>query len=123
AIVRAANEGVGLSRMWFAIAQKAGIDVRYNSAAVRLVQNSGGRVCGVEVRDPSGIHQIVARAVVLGCGGFEANAAWRAQYLGRPWDHAKVRGTPHNQGDGLRIALEIGALAWGQWSGRHATPI
>jgi tricarballylate dehydrogenase len=123
AIVRAANEGIGLSRMWFAIAQKAGIDVRYNSAAVRLVQNSGGRVCGVEARDPSGIHQIVARAVVLGCGGFEANAAWRAQYLGRPWDHAKVRGTPHNQGDGLRIALEIGALAWGQWSGCHATPI
>jgi tricarballylate dehydrogenase len=123
AIVRAAHEGVGLSRMWFAIAQKKGIDVRYNTAATGLVQNSSGRVCGVEVRDPGGIHQIGARAVVLGCGGFEANAAWRAQYLGRPWDHAKVRGTPHNQGDGLRIALDIGALAWGQWSGCHATPI
>src|SRR5208283_5283639 len=62
-------------------------------------------------------------AVVLGCGGFEANAAWRAQYLGRPWDSAKVRGTKYNQGDGLRMALEIGALPWGQWSGCHATPI
>ena len=28
AIVRAANEGVGLSRMWFAAAQKKGIEIR-----------------------------------------------------------------------------------------------
>src|SRR5437879_4129669 len=70
AIVRAVHEGVGLSRMWFAIAQEKGIEVRYNAAAIRLVQNSSGRVCGVEVRDPGGIHQIDARAVVLGCGGF-----------------------------------------------------
>ena len=61
--------------------------------------------------------------MVLACGGFEANAQWRAQYLGAPWDHAKVRGTAHNQGDGLRMALEAGALPRGQWSGRHSTPI
>jgi tricarballylate dehydrogenase len=123
AIVRAANEGVGLSRMWFAIAQRSGVEIRYNCGAVRLIQDKRGCVCGVAVRDGEGIHEISARAVVLGCGGFEANAAWRAQYLGRPWDHAKVRGTMHNQGDGLRMALEIGALPWGQWSGCHATPI
>ncbi|HKV54976.1 MAG TPA: FAD-dependent tricarballylate dehydrogenase TcuA [Candidatus Binataceae bacterium] len=123
AIVRAANEGVGLSRMWFAIAQRMGVEIRYNTAAVRLVQSSQGRVCGVVVRDPNGIQELSARSVVLGCGGFEANIAWRAQYLGRPWDHAKVRGTKYNQGDGLRMALEIGAMPWGQWSGCHATPI
>jgi tricarballylate dehydrogenase len=123
AIIRAVNEGVGLSRMWFAIAQKNGIEIRYNSAALRLIQNSGGRVCGVTVRDSTGIRDLEARAIVIGCGGFEANAAWRAQYLGRPWDSARVRGTMHNQGDGLRMALEIGALPWGQWSGCHATPI
>ncbi len=123
AIVRAANEGVGLSRMWFAAAQKNGVEIRYGAAATRLLQTSQGSVCGVAVRDSTGIHEVRARAVVLGCGGFEANAAWRAQYLGRPWDHAKVRGTPHNQGDGLRMAFEIGAMPWGQWSGCHATPI
>jgi tricarballylate dehydrogenase len=123
AIVRAANEGVGLSRMWFSVAQKKDVEVRYSCAAIKLVQNSQGRVCGLVVRDATGISEIGARAVVLGCGGFEANAAWRAQYLGRPWDHAKVRGTPHNQGDGLRMALEIGALPCGNWSSCHATPI
>src|SRR3546814_6778807 len=71
----------------------------------------------------SDLQEIGARAVVLGCGGFEANIQWRAQYLGSPWDQAKVRGTRHNQGDGLRMALAIGAMPWGQWSGCHATPI
>jgi tricarballylate dehydrogenase len=80
-------------------------------------------VVGVEVNTGETLEEITAPAVVLGCGGFEANAQMRAQYLGAPWDHAKVRGTAHNQGDGLRMALEIGALPWGQWSGRHSTPI
>ncbi len=123
AIVRAAHEGVGLSRMWFNIARQAGVEIRYGSPAQRLVQDRKGRVCGVLARDKEGVREISAGAVVLGCGGFEANMAWRAQYLGRPWDHARVRGTRHNQGDGLRMAMEIGAMPWGQWSGCHATPI
>lgn len=123
AIVRAANEGVGLSRMWMAAAQRHGVEIRYGAAAIRLLQDGDGRVCGLAVRDSAGIHEVRSRSVVLGCGGFEANAAWRAQYLGRPWDHAKVRGTMFNQGDGLRMAFEIGAMPWGQWSGCHATPI
>src|SRR5271167_955101 len=123
AIIRAVNEGVGLSRMWFAAATRKGVEVRYAAGAMRLIQDGSGRVTGVVVRDRGAFHQVTARAVVLGCGGFEANAAWRAQYLGRPWDHARVRGTRYNQGDGLRMALEIGAMPWGQWSGCHATPI
>ncbi len=123
AIVRAVHEGVGLSRMWFASAQRKGVEVRYGTPAIRLMPDNRGRVTGVVARDSSGVHELSAGAVVLGCGGFEANAAWRAQYLGRPWDHAKVRGTPYNQADGLRMAFEIGAMPWGQWSGCHATPI
>ena len=42
---------------------------------------------------------------------------------GPPVDHAKVRGTRYNTGDGLRMALEIGALPHGQWTGCHSTPI
>ena len=123
AIVRAAHEGVGLSRMWFNIARRAGVEIRYGTPVIRLIQDRRGGVCGVVVRDAEGIREIGADAVALGCGGFEANMAWRAQYLGRPWDHARVRGTRHNQGDGLRMAMDIGAMPWGQWSGCHATPI
>jgi hypothetical protein len=61
------------------------------------------------------------RAVVLACGGFEANPKWRACYLGPGWELAKVRGTRFNVGDGLRMALDIGAAPYGNWSGCHAT--
>ena len=123
AVIRALHEGVGLSQHWFETAEKKGIDIRYETGATKLVQDEKGHVAGVVAKGPDGLDTITAKAVVLGCGGFEANMAWRAQYMSRPWDHAKVRGTRHNQGDGLRMALEVGALQWGQWSGCHATPI
>src|SRR5262245_54703812 len=123
AILRARHEGVGLSRMWFEIAERRGVDIRYGASVVQLLQDARGRVTGVVVQDAQGFHELTARAVVLGCGGFEANPEWRARYLGRPWDHAKVRGTRYNTGDGLRMALDIGALPHGQWTGCHSTPI
>jgi tricarballylate dehydrogenase len=58
--------------------------------------------------------------VVLACGGFEANQEWRTRYLGPGWDLAKVRGTRFNTGDGIRMALDIGAAPYGNWSGCHA---
>jgi tricarballylate dehydrogenase len=123
AVIRAQHEGVGLSKMWFEIAGRRGVEIRYATSAVRLLHDRRGRVTGVAVRDPEGFADLGARAVVLGCGGFEANPEWRARYLGRPWDHAKVRGTRYNTGDGLRMAIEIGALPHGQWTGCHSTPI
>jgi tricarballylate dehydrogenase len=76
----------------------------------------------VRAKSREGISEINARAVVLACGGFEANAEWRARYLGPGWELAKVRGTRFNMGDGLRMALAIGAMPTGQWSGSHSVP-
>ena len=123
AVIRAKGEGVGLSRMWFDIAAAHEIEVRYESAAMALLQDADGRIAGVRVRGPQGLYELRAGAVVLGCGGFESNPQWRAQYLARPWDHAKVRGTQFNTGDGLRMAMEVHALPFGQWTGCHSTPI
>jgi tricarballylate dehydrogenase len=123
AVIRAKHEGVGLSRAWFEIAARHGVELRYETAATQLRQDHHGHVTGVVVEGAEGVRVLAARAVVLACGGFEANPEWRARYLGRPWDHAKVRGTPFNTGDGLRMALEAGALPYGQWTGCHSTPI
>ena len=67
-----------------------------------------------------GFVDLRAKAVVLACGGFEANAEMRARYLGPGWDLAKVRGSRYNIGQGHRMALEIGAAPAGHWSGAHA---
>jgi len=63
----------------------------------------------------------MAKSVVLACGGFEANPEMRTRYLGTGWELVKVRGTRFNQGDGLNMAMNIGAARHGNWSGAHAT--
>ena len=123
AIVRIVHEGVGLSSTWFQTAEDMGIEIRYDTGAMRLAQAESGRVNGVVVRGPGGIETLSAKAVVLACGGFETNPAWRRHYLGDPWDHAKVRGSSFNYGDGLKMAMDVGAMPWGHWGGCHATPI
>ena len=123
AMIRTVHEGVGLSKTWFETAQEMGIEIRYGSGARELTQAESGRVNGVVVRGANGLETIHGKAVVLGCGGFETNPAWRRLYLGEPWDHAKVRGSNFNYGDGLKMALDIGAMPWGHWGGCHATPI
>jgi tricarballylate dehydrogenase len=40
--------------------------------------------------------------------------------MGPGWELAKVRGTRFNTGDGIRMALDVGAQPTGNWSGGHA---
>ena len=119
-VVEAAGGGRGLVAAEYKAAEKHGIEIRYNAQAVGLLRGREG-VRGVRVVT-NGVdeEEIRARAVVLAAGGFEANREWRARYLGPGWDMAKVRGTRYNTGDGIRMALDIGAQAYGQWSGCHS---
>jgi tricarballylate dehydrogenase len=111
--------GPGLVDQETAIARKLGIEIRYSTRAVSLLFD-GHAVTGVRVKDARGVSNVTAPAVVLACGGFEANAEWRTRYLGPGWELAKVRGTRFNTGDGIRMALDIGASPHGNWSGCHA---
>jgi tricarballylate dehydrogenase len=118
--VEAVGGGLGLVDTLWASAERAGIALRYQARAIALPQR-GGQISGVQVRTRDGnIEVIPADAVVLASGGFQANAAWRTRYLGPGWDLAKVRGTRFNTGDGIRMALDIGARSTGNWSGCHA---
>jgi tricarballylate dehydrogenase len=120
-ILEAVGGGPGLSDRLFQRAEARGITVRHATAARRLVLDRGsGRVVGVEVKGPDGLAEIPAAAVVLAAGGFQADREMRARYLGPDWDLAKVRGTRFNTGDGIRMALEIGAEPYGHWSSCHA---
>ncbi len=117
--IEAWGGGPGLVEAEADAAARAGIDVRYGARAVGL-EMDGPRAAGVRVRAGGREETLAARAVVLACGGFEADAEWRARYLGPGWDLARVRGSRFNTGDGLRMALDAGALPVGNWSGCHA---
>jgi tricarballylate dehydrogenase len=117
--VEARGGGPGLVAAHATAARSRGIEIRYGHRALALVIQEG-RVAGVRVRAGRVEQEIPARAVVLAAGGFEANSEWRTRYLGPGWELAKVRGSRFNTGDGIRMALEAGAMAWGHWSGCHA---
>jgi succinate dehydrogenase/fumarate reductase flavoprotein subunit len=94
---------------------KRGIEVRLATPALRLIPDPLTReVRGVTVRSGGTERRIGARrGVVLACGGFEANAAMKAQFLeGYPIYNAAA-GT--NTGDGIRMAQDLGADLWHMW--------
>ena len=111
--------GAGLVQYLTDAAVKKGIQIFYETRAVSLVYDDE-RVLGVKAKRGGKPVEFRARSVVLACGGFEANAEWRARYLGPGWELAKVRGTRYNMGEGLKMALDIGACPFGNWSGRHS---
>ncbi len=117
--VEAWGGGPGLVDSLGSACAQAGISIHYQARALELLTEHD-RVCGVRVKQVSKISEVRAEAVVLASGGFEANHEWRARYLGPGWDLARVRGSRFNSGDGIRMALDIGATPYGHWSGCHA---
>ncbi len=111
--------GPGLVDRHTELALRAGIEIRYR-ARVRELLSDGRKVGGVRAFINGGLHNITSKSVVLASGGFESNTEWRTRYLGPGWEMAKVRGTAFNTGDGIRMAIQVGASPYGNWSGCHA---
>ncbi len=111
--------GEGLVEAEHAAARKAGVEIVYGARATGLIHDDDG-VHGARVKLGGKTVDMPAKAVVLAAGGFQANSEWRTRYLGPGWDLAVVRGTRFNTGDGIRMALDAGAMPWGNWSGCHA---
>lgn len=118
-IITVSGGGIGVIDALFKTAVREGVQVKYQSRVTRLLHDERG-VCGVEAVEGRKTETYRARAVVVACGGFEANAEWRTRYLGQGWDLAKVRGTRFNTGDGIRMTIDAGAQPYGHWSGCHA---
>jgi succinate dehydrogenase/fumarate reductase flavoprotein subunit len=90
------------------------IEVRLATPARRLISNSDGAVIGVAVETAGRLRTIKARrAVILACGGFEADHAMQRQY----WQDDQVLPAVGigNTGDGIRMAQAVGADLWHMW--------
>lgn len=121
--LRALGSGEGLVEMLYGIVERRGIDVLYETAARSLIMDSNGKVSGVVAGSPDGLIQVDAKSIILACGGFQANPAWRRRYLGENWDLVKLRGTRYDTGDGIKMAVDIGAQLAGHWGGCHASVV
>ncbi|HEY3151212.1 MAG TPA: FAD-binding protein [Candidatus Binatia bacterium] len=79
-------------------------------AATRLIVEND-RVCGVIGKQVRSEIELGARAIILATGGFSANKELVKKYIGPYADQCKLRGSKQDTGDGLRMALEVGAKA------------
>lgn len=116
------DEGFGLARAEAEAFTSLGGEIRYGCAVTGLIVENH-RVVGARASDGGRDVEFRSDAVVLACGGFESNAEMRVEHIGVGWDKAKVRGTPHNTGDGHRLAWDLGAARRGFYGGCHATPM
>jgi tricarballylate dehydrogenase len=117
-----AGGGLGLVEHWISLGNDLGIELRTDSRVSALLGDHRG-VTGVQVDGPDGRYEIAAASVILASGGFQASPERRGRYLPPNADLMKVRGSRHNTGEVLDMAIGLGAATSGQWQGAHASPV
>ncbi|HEY5315751.1 MAG TPA: FAD-dependent oxidoreductase [Pirellulales bacterium] len=89
------------------------IQVLYETPGRELIQHAVTKeILGVRtLRGQKSIAVKARKAVVLTCGGFENNQEMIRNYLpGVPYCYTS--GTPYNEGDGITMAMSVGADLW-----------
>lgn len=107
---------LGYSKTWEALARAVAsrdIEVLYECPARHLIQGGETRsICGVQAESNGRVFNVLARkAVILTCGGFENNQEMIRNFLPN-LPCCYTSGTPYNEGDGVRMGMEVGAELW-----------
>jgi tricarballylate dehydrogenase len=104
-------------------ARGLGVDFHFETTARHLSLGDTG-VEGVEADTPAGRATFAGR-VVLASGGYQGNAEMMARYHGdRALTSRPVaRGGNYNKGEGIEMALAVGAATAGNFSLFHAEPV
>ncbi|WP_051756939.1 FAD-binding protein [Nocardia sp. NRRL WC-3656] len=102
--------------------ESLGGEIHYDATAQTLVQNTAGAVTGVVVE---GGTRYEASTVVLACGGFEGSPHLLNHYLGERGDELTpiAPGGRSNRGEGIVMAIAVGAATDGQFERFHGEPV
>ena len=113
--------GLGLVDTLCRIAEGLGVAFSYRTCARRLIVDDHGAVVGCRAQTPEEYYDIYARGgVILATGGFQANVQMRVSHIGRFADSLILRGSRYNTGEGILMALDVGAKPAGQWGDYHS---
>jgi tricarballylate dehydrogenase len=105
-------------------AKKAGVEFRYGCTAHAIVRE-GDCIAGLEVESNDKRETLPASAIILCCGGFEGDGAKMREHFGDGADVMRLisPGGKFNTGDGITMAMALGAEGSGDWNGMHAEPV
>lgn len=117
--------GQALVDVLAAQAEKLGVTFLYETTARSLVQDETGRVSGVIVSARGQGRYTLLGEVVLACGGFEGNSEMMTRYIGPRAVHLRpiCKGGYYNRGEGIQMALDVGAAPCGEFGSYHAEPV
>jgi succinate dehydrogenase/fumarate reductase flavoprotein subunit len=90
-------------------ARKRGVKILFEHKVLNLLTDTRGRVTGLRAMTPEGLKDYRAKATVLATGSFEGNQEMKLKYLGPEKAYMMLTGCPTNTGDGLKMAMELGA--------------
>jgi tricarballylate dehydrogenase len=112
--------GLAMVETLTAACKAQGVAFRFETTAKALLTRDGA-VMGLDTSSGP----IEGDAVILACGGFEGNPEMLARYIGAKAINLRpvARGGHYNKGEGIRMALEIGAAPNGDFGSYHAEPI
>ncbi|MEM7127615.1 MAG: FAD-dependent tricarballylate dehydrogenase TcuA [Chloroflexota bacterium] len=119
-VVKSDGRGIGLIKGLFARAKELGIEVWYNAAGTELSLNDAGQIESIQVLKDGQSQSVQTKSVVLACGSYEGSMKKRIAQMGSEWEKAILRGTEFNTGDGIDMALAVGAVKYGDWQMGHA---
>lgn len=107
-------------------AEQNGVDFFYQTTALELQQDGNGAVCGLKASGPDGGTVLFkAPSIILASGGFEGNPEMLTRYIGPQARYLRpvARGGYYNKGEGIRMAMAIGAAPAGDFGSIHAEPL
>ncbi|WP_454873445.1 FAD-dependent oxidoreductase [Paraburkholderia xenovorans] len=109
-----------------AYAEKAGARFFYETTAGDLIQTAAGKVCGVTATDPKNAPlRFYGKSVILASGGFQGNPEMVVRYIGPKGRYLRpvARGGYYNKGEGISMALRLGAAPSGDYAEYHGQPV
>ena len=114
--------GKALVNAYFALAERLGIDILYDTEAVDL-RLDDGFVREVRITHRGFPETVRAKTVVASSGGFQADLEWMEQGWGPAARNFLIRGTPYAKGVVLRNLLGQGVASVGDPTQCHAVAI
>jgi fumarate reductase flavoprotein subunit len=89
--------------------RELGIKILTHTPGKKLLLDGEGKINGVMAESKEGEFKITTRSVIVTTGGYGNNKEMLKQYCPYYHDTMTYDGPPSNTGDGIRMAVEIGA--------------
>jgi tricarballylate dehydrogenase len=117
--------GLALVEALAARAEKLGVDFFYETTATGFALDADDRVTGLRAKQRGHASHELSGRVVLATGGFEGSSEMMTRYVGPRSVYLRpvCKGGYYNRGEGIEMALGIGALGCGDFGSYHAEPV